>query len=473
MAEPTHLSVIPPGTDVSAYDVGLGLLGQEPTEQGRLLAGVLEALDEDGLPLYPTVAVLLPRRSTKTTTIWAVLLGRCARTPGYRVVTTAQDGTRAGNVMRERMRELEAGGFEDAGGELRWSNGRERIEFANGSVIWVVAPNAAAFRSEAADTELFDEAGELDPAKSEDLLAGALPLLDTRPMGQAIIAGTPAKARAGLLWDTLEEGRRGEPSTGIVDYSVRDDESLVTVDDDGEVHLDEDVLRRVHPGIGTLTTMAKMRARFAKMQLAQFEREYGCVFPRSNVTSAVDPDRWAAGRVEPCERGARVGIAFDCAYDGSSASIAYAWRDGDGVAYAEIVAHRPGTAWVAREAHRASEKHRRTPVAYDDIGANRDPVTAMTRLKPAPRTDRLAMKDIMGAAQRLVAEVGEGRLRHFGQADLDAAVGNAAWRDIAKSGRAFGTKIAAGPSINPLVAVSLALWSYDKKGDRKPVRIVA
>jgi len=128
---------------------------------------------------------------------------------------------------------------------------------------------------------------------------------------------------------------------------------------------------------------------------------------------------------------------------------------------------------VARKAKAASDKNRRTPVAYDDIGANRDPVTALVRMKPAPKTERLALKDIMGASQRLVAELAEGRLRHFGQPDLDAAVGNATWRDIQRSGRAFGAKVASGPSINPLVAASLALWSYDKGRDRKPARIVA
>ena len=95
----------------------------------------------------------------------------------------------------------------------------------------------------------------------------------------------------------------------------------------------------------------------------------------------------------------------------------------------------------------------------------------MSRMNPLPRTDRLSMKDIMGAAQRLVSEIHEGRFRHFGQADLDGAVDNTAWRDIAKSGRAFGSKVAGGAAINPAVAISLALWEYDKSKDRKPLTI--
>lgn len=501
-AVPTFLSPFPEGTDLSRYRAGLALLGETETVQGRNVAGVLEAATEDGEPLYPTVGVLMPRRSTKTTSIWAVLLGRCLKVPGYRVAATAQDGTRASQRIREVMRGMEAQGFEESGlGVLEWSNGREAIRFANGSRLWTVKPVAVAFRSEAADALLFDEAGELSADQSEDLSAGALPLLDTRPMGQAIVAGTPSKSRDGLLWDTLEDGRalvRGEvrardddddddderddeEPTGVVEYSLRDDEELVLVDDDGEViGLDENVLRRVHPGLDVipdsghpLTTMRKMRARFKKLGRTRFEMEYGCRFPWGQQSDALDPVRWEAARVDPLERPERLGIAFDCAYDGTSASIAYAWRLDDGTAVIELVAARLGTGWVANAAHAAAEKHKRVPVAHDDIGANRDPAAALAKRKPAPRIDRLNTKDIVGAASRLANELHAGHLLHFGQLDLDAAVGNLTWRDIGKSGRAFDRKVQAGAPINPVIAASLALWSFDKQPKRTRVQIVA
>src|SRR6478609_6520270 len=216
--------------------------------------------------------------------------------------------------------------------------------------------------------------------------------------------------------------------------------------------------------------MAKMRERFEKMQLPQFEMEYGGRFPFDNTTHAIDPVEWAAAAGEPTERPARVGIAFDCAWDGSSASIAYAWRV-DGVAHIEIVAHQAGTSWVPGQAHRALAKHPRTPIAYDKIGANLDPGTALSRLKPVPKVDKITMKDVQGASQRLVANLHDGLLVHFSQPDLDAAVDNAAWRDILNSGRAFGPKVKGGASVNPLVAASLALWSYDRGRDRQPLSL--
>jgi hypothetical protein len=220
-ARPTYFSRIPVGTNIATAFKGSELLGLPLLPQGEQVAALLEARNKFDEPLYPTAVILEPRRSTKTTSIWTVLLGRCYAQPGHKVVVTAQDGTRARNIFRGVQRSLEAYGFEGRGyGRLYWANGSERIEWANGSSMWVVPPDAAAFRSEAADTMLFDEAGELDPVKSEDLVAGALPLMDTRPMGQVIITGTPSTSRAGLLWDTLEDGRHKVPGVGILDYSL-------------------------------------------------------------------------------------------------------------------------------------------------------------------------------------------------------------------------------------------------------------
>lgn len=488
-AKPTYLSRIPRNTDTSVADVGARLLGMSLFPQGLNVAGVLEARKTSrkrsgepsrkpsGERLYNEVGVLMARRATKTTSIWSVLLGRCATIPRYRVVTTAQDGTRAGEKIREHMELLEANGFEESGaGTLFWSNGKERIKFANGSVLWVVAPKPGAFRSAAADAILFDEAGELTPELGRSLMAGALPLMDTREAPQVIVTGTPGMGRAGLLWDTLEDGRKEKFGTGIVDYSIRDDEesTLLSDPDDPESPrvLNVKVLRRVHPGIGTLTTLARMRQRFEKMQLLEFEREYLCRFPFDSVSSAIDPQTWALAAGDTLERPERLGIAYDVSFDSTSASIAYAWRLPDGTAVIEVAEHRPGTSWLPNTAHRASKLHPRCAIAYDPIGANLDPASALERMKPKPRMSRSSLVEVVAATQRLVEALRDGRLLHFDQADLNAAVENATWRNAGRSGRAFGTRVPGAAAINPLVAAALALWEYDKKGERRSMGMV-
>ena len=484
MATPTHLSPTP-NTSVESVEMGARMLGLHKFpgagtgvfEQGYNVARVMESCDSDGLPTYPTVGVLLPRRSTKTTSVWAVLLGRMALTPDYKVVTTAQDGTRARRRFREVARMLEANGFEDAGNTIRWANGDEALEMANGSRLWVVTPSSGAFRGEAADAMLFDEAGELDPSKSDDLLEGALPLLDTRPMGQAIIAGTPAKQRAGLLWSTLQDGREGAPGTGVVDYSIRDDEECwteVEVGTEGAIGyqkraflLNEDVVRRVHPGIGTLTTWAKMQARFKKMGPVSFDREYMCRFPFDNTTTAFDMEAWGKAEAPAEILPATFGLAYDVAPDGSSAAICAAWRDQSGLAYVTILEHRQGVSWLPRTAHAIARKYR-VPIRYDSIGANHGPGTEIQRLRGVtlvPSTGR----DAMGAAQGIVSALSDGSLRHFGQASLTEAADGAAWRQ-GDGGRYFA-RTASVNDISPMVAASLALWQADQTPSRKPMRI--
>ena len=293
LARPSQLSRIPRQTNIAAGVKGAEFLKLPLTRQGEEIAAVMEAQKKDTTPLYPEVVIIIPRRAAKTTSIWAVLLGRCFSRPGYKVVTTAQDGIRARNRFREVQRALQNIDFTgDADpsarlGRLRWANGDESIEFDNGSRIWVVPPESGAFRGEAADCILFDEAGELSISRSEDLVGGALPLMDTRPAGQIIYAGTPGLQRAGLLWDKYMAAQEKKNSIGIVAYCALDHETTFCFADDGSYTLNRKLLRRVHPGIGTLTKIETIAARADSMPPAQFEREYFCRFPFDAATSAI------------------------------------------------------------------------------------------------------------------------------------------------------------------------------------------
>lgn len=440
--------------------------------QGEEVAAVMEAAKSDGTPLYPTVVVQIPRRATKTTSIWDVILGRCYTRPGTKVVTSAQDGTRARNRFRDVQRALQLQDFEgdkdpaNRVGKLRWSNGDESIEFDNGSRIWTVPPDPGAFRSEAADLIFLDEAGEYSLDTSAGLIEGALPLMDTRPMGQIVIAGTPGKVRAGLFWDNLQAGRAKKRGTGIVDYSLGDNEQVVIFPEgeEGEPRLDRKVLRRVHPGIGTLTTWATMETRFQSMPLEKFEREYCCRWPFESSVSAISEIAWkecSAGPDLP-ERPARVGLGFDVDPDSSAASLVAAWRDDEGRAVIEVIADRPGTDWLAAVGKKAATKHR-TAIGHDGIGANIDPSERLTRARV--RTNSQGLRDMQAAAARIHQDIEKRNLRHFNQPDLDAAVAGATWRNVGEGGRLFARKNSSAP-VRTLVAASVALRQYDAK----PVR---
>lgn len=464
-ARPSILSPIPEGTDIAEAELGSTWLKLGLFAQGLEVAAVLNARDDCGHPLYPTAAVEIARRSAKTTSILAVLLGRCLNRAGYKVINTAQDGLRARNKLREVMRALKHGHFEAKGlGKLFWSNGLERIDFANGSSWIALPPDPSAFRSDAADAVLIDEAGELSPEKADGLLAGVLPLMDTRPDGQVIIAGTPnPEQRAGLLWATLEDLRAGVPGVGGVVYEATDFESFADLSDPDNPVYDLELLARVHPGISCgLTTAAKVLSRIGPMGLAKWCAEYLCQWPRNAGASALDGDAW-----DDCEsdeglpvRPERVGLAWDVDPDGSAAALVAAWRDDAGRAHFEVLACRPGTDWLPRIAREADTKHRSGGLGHDPIGQNLELSETMTRAPYRVRQRPLTMKHMIGAAARIEKEIRRRNVRHYGQPDLTDAVKGACWRPVGVDGRLFARK-ASSTSVACLVAATEALWLYD------------
>ncbi len=463
MSRPAYASATPAATDLTAARIGADMLGMPLTAQGERVARLLEARRGAGVR-FDTAVIEMPRRAAKTTSVWSVLIGRAVTRPGYRCVVTAQSGTIASSIILEHGSILEARGYrEDGTLRLYRNGGREKIEFENGSRIWVVPPEAGAVRSAAADDIVIDEAGEHEGQRGQDFLDAVRPLQDTRgPLAQLVVAGTPGRTRDGMFWNLLQAGRnRTDRDLGILDYCARDD-------DDPD---DERVWRRVHPGIGSLTTMAVVRKRRASMDLVSFAREYLCLWPTDAATGALDVAAWGrAGEDFPAFRPERSVIAIDASKEQTCAAVVEAWRGDDGKARLEVLAFRPGVSWVARFAHKAALAAR-APVVFDEIGGNVTIAAELRRLRPSVKVEPLKTLHVGGAAQLLATEVREGRVVHFDQPDLTSAVESASWRPLGRDGRAFGRRPGYG-EISPVVAGSFALWAFDQQKPRSRARLI-
>lgn len=462
-ARPRYVSDVPADTDISNAIEGAKLVGLPLTPQGIVIAGVLEAhtgerdaLTGAYLPLYSECTVQVPRRSTKTTVVQMVLLGRCASIPGYRVVSTAQDGTRASQffmnmvrAMETRMRREKLTEADLGIKQIYRSQGREFIEWENGSRWWVVKPEASALRGEAADVMWFDEAGELNAAQAEDLIAGAFPLMDTRPLGQIIVSGTPGPARAGLLWVSLVAARADQAEYGIVDYSAPDMADVT----------DERVWWATHPGLACgLTTIVKLRKNLSKLGPAKFAQEYLCIWAADTTSTALDLDKWADTTCKPVPfAGQDFTLTFDCHIQGLSASLVATWIDEKGEVHGQVMDHRPGTEWLVQEVARANKAHPRVPVHYDAIGNNSAVAMSLQRV-PGFRAAALrpvTMRDVAAGAALLASHLGMGTLHHAESAALDRAAENVAWRYSGES-RLFQRK-SATVDISALVAFSIGI----------------
>lgn len=454
------VSDAPADVDLGPLHFGAELLGFDVKPQGLAIGRVAQARREDGRPLYRQVAIQVPRRAAKTTSTTELALGRMAETPGYRIISTAQTGDIARRMWRDMVQMLDTHYATTPEDErpyrARIANGTEVLTWENGSTWRPVTPSPLAYRSQAADLLIFEEAGHIPPELAADLRAGAFPTMDTRPAGQVWIIGTPGKQRAGMLWDALVAGRAGKQGFGVVDFTIGDDLSIVH--EDGA--LDVELLARVHPGIMSgLTTVEILLERFETMSVHDFAAEYAGQWPPDAHTSAIDMDAWDANAVPVSALPARFGLAFDVANDGSSAALCAAWRDDKGMAYLAVVEHKTGTSWLARKAHAVAKKYR-VPIRYDGVGANLAPAREVERLRGV-ETESGGMRDAMAAAQVLVRDLGEGKLRPFSQGSLRASAEGATWR-VVEGGRLFGRKKSV-TDVTPLVAASLALWQYDQQ----------
>jgi hypothetical protein len=458
--------------------------------------------------------VEIVRRGSKTTTIFCLLLGRCLARPGYLVTFSAQNGVKGTTRLREWKRRLDVITPPDDLDLPPWLRNQPRqrtrratrqlalfgddlwaslttedttarrgfrimtgevakgIYFDNGSQFLVLKPDPEAYRGEAGDVSWIDEAQEIDPVEADELLAGILPLQDTRDDESAVIlSGTAGLVRAGPFWERVSRMRAGDPTMYGLDYAAAEDVTLDMLDDEDTAMT---VLAGVHPGLGTLTTLEKMRKRWARMPRPQFAREYLSIWPEDHTAGAIDLSRWMAGAIpdDPAtwDRPEVVGFGYMVDPHGDeSGAIVAAWRDDEGTAYLELVAHRPGTDWMPAELVRLGGKYRR-PIGYDAVGAQigvaeSTQALARTQRTRPPKLDPVNLAGMRVACSALLRDITRGRVRHFDQPGLSNAVRVAAKRFVSDTGWVWSLKQSRG-DITPLVAATLALRIYDQTPHR-------
>jgi phage terminase large subunit-like protein len=225
-----------------------------------------------------------------------------------------------------------------------------------------------------------------------------------------------------------------------------------------------------HPGIGTLTDLETIEKRFEKLPLPQFMREYLGVWPEDYTQSVIDKAKWMELAQDFEKKPEHFALAFDVSVDGSVACIAAAWRE-NGKAYVEIVEHKLGTEWLVPRLNELARSYR-TLIGHDTVGAALVEAEALNRLRPRPRVQPLAYRDIAPACAMFMKEFNEGSLRHFDQSSLNDAVGKAVKRPLGENGWAWGRR-ASGGDITPLAAATFALRTFDLTKPKNKMVIVS
>lgn len=454
--------------------------GHSPQPQQLLLADVLAAGHKRN-------SLLLPRRSSKSTSAIAVGLGRAATREDYRVGILTLTSGKAGRSRFlkdvvppvERLYPNKA----DRPFKLIKIAGMEGLSWPEaGSITWLSTLDDV--RGEAFDLLILDEAGEPgDPEFVAEVIGAALPTLDTRPGAQLVVQGTAGRYRDGnLLWDSLELGRKG--LGGILEYSFPDDlddEEFTSWEPD-ELHPlghVRELVEKSHPGVGTLTTLDSIRENYVTMtgngtKTEKFVREYGGIFGEIGSSAGIfDLAQWDSHGTggdlpEPPER---FGLAIVAHPDQLWSAIIAAWRDEDGRVVPLLLDHRSGVEWLPGRAVYFARKYS-MPLTYD-AGSQvvLVAVEQLNRAKPRPKLDPKTSVDVKKAAALVVDEVKRGNLMHYRQPELDNAIKVAVKRKSGPNGWYLG-RPSAEPNADIIAAegFALALLAFDE-GKPKTQRI--
>lgn len=420
-------------------------------------------------------AVLMPRRSGKTTVVLCLLLGRCYLQPvhyaGFTLLTTQKKTSERyrldvyGPIIRQWPDE------DTRPVKVIRSNGNERVEFPNGSNLAVLSPEGDAIRSGAYDTLLLDEGGEASPERWADVIGAVIPSFDTRPDGQLILAGTAGDYRAGsTFWDTLNDDNAGR-----LNYSLHDDidpaelEAWEPDEDHPEARAGE-LVAAMHPGIGTLTTLDRIANNYKFLGVEKFTREYFNVFGAEGSNVALIPaPLWAASAL-PLTVATRPDLSSVCLFvhpDALYASVVQAWKDSDGRIHVGLLHHQAGVKGLASQVLMLARSTNR-PIVFDTASAaTANVMQEMREARPAPQERPMISVDVRRAAVRFMTTLREDNLRHHDQQELNAAA------EIAVK-RAWGTGAGWGfgrpdpkrrpqDDITPIEAAALAVYALDSE----------
>ncbi|KQR43426.1 hypothetical protein ASF87_16685 [Microbacterium sp. Leaf161] len=240
------------------------------------------------------------RRTTKTTAVQCVMLGRCWSredyVAGWTMFTTGQ---KAGDRFREDIAKHLVKLWPDAKTrpiDIGLSKGHESLTFKHtGSLLQVGAPNGDMFRSGGFDMAFGDEAGEADVEQGADVVRAVIPTMDTKPNAQFVLAGTGAKYRSNqLLWDNLHDADASVLWHGIPETVDRIE--LASWEPDlphpktgatgGRMRY---WIERTHAGLGFTTLLDAPKRSFDRVPLDDFLIEYGGQFGLEGAADVLIP----------------------------------------------------------------------------------------------------------------------------------------------------------------------------------------
>lgn len=393
------------------------------------------------VPAYRSVIVTVERQAGKTTIVlgWQVQRAHGWGSP-QRMVYSAQTGNDARKKLVEDWEPALKPYFAKLGiKRILKGAGSEAIDFFNGSRTVLMGSGDDAGHGKTVDLGVKDEFfADTDDRRDQALV----PAMATRPQAQVLTLSTMGTADSVPLHHAVDLGRAAVESgqrRGIAyfEWSFPDDADI----DDPLVWWAN------HPALGYTITEDVLADARATLTEGEFRRAFGN--QRTASENRIIPvGVWDAVCSPTASPGGTVRFGVDVNEGRTAAAIVAV-----GGGAIEVVAHRPGTAWLADAV--ASLAGGRPLVAID--GGVNAPVASMVPELTNAGARLLPITDLAAASSGFYDAIVDRKVEVRRHPSMDAAVAGAAKR-IAGDGWAFARKSSAD-DIAPLMAATVAWWA--------------
>lgn len=439
--------------------------------QRELIRGATELDPRTGTFAYSRIVVTTPRQVGKTTTDSTMNLLNALIGPNRRIWYSAQDGTKAREVFREFMDDVEESRLlKAAARQILRGNGAELVKLHNRSELRPFVPNAESLHSKQADAVTLDEVWTYSKQQGQAIIQAADAPMSTRLAitghePQLRIMSTEGTAESEWYNPLLDELRADpNPRTFFVDFGLRDD------DDPEDLRL---VASR-HPGYGHLFTFESLRKRHAQYQgdTAGFARAYGN--RRSGAVERVIPAQgWNACRtVEKIPEGVPVAVGAAVGVDDVDAAITITGYHPELGKITEIVSggHRAGSSWaLLRLKELQANAGRPVYVAIDERGPSAY-LHDQARRAGIPLMEGTNATAYSVACSAVLSGLDTGEWRFRPHEALDQAADLAARRWIQDGAWVWGRRASVG-SIAALEAATWSSWAIDHLPEERGLQL--
>lgn len=335
------------------------------------------------------------------------------------------------------------------------TNGHESIEFKNGRRIRFRTRTRGGGRGFSGSPVFFDEAMFL-PLVS---MGAILPVVSAQEDPQVWYMGSAVDQS--IMDDGLTFARvRDRALKGEDDRLAYFEWSLDAETPDQvteEQAADAKSWADTNPALGIRITADYLRAERDELDPRTFAVERLGVGdwpdPAGTVT-VIDMAQWTSLEDAQSEMPDPVCLAFDVSPDRKWAAIAAAGKREDELMHVEVVDHRPGTGWVVPRLKELCDRHYPSAVVCDSVSPA---ASLLNELDDAGvEVEKLTASQHAQACGMMFDLAEQGRLRHLGQPELEAALRGAATRPL---GEAWAWKRKQSTAdICPLVAATLAVF---------------